>query len=60
MWVGDAEDRSDARSPLTAPDLSKPFLVAAPNVNLLIYSTSGAPEVDSSPYWPRWLVEPTE
>lgn len=59
VWVGSAADRSDARSPSTPPDLSRPFQVQCPSVRLLAYSTSGAPAV-SLTYFPHWLVEPLE
>lgn len=54
VWVGSTADRSDARSPADPPDLSLPFSVRAPGVQLLVYSTSGAPDVSLS-YDPRRL-----
>ncbi|HET7303982.1 MAG TPA: hypothetical protein VFJ12_05455, partial [Segeticoccus sp.] len=54
VWVGSTADRSDARSPADPPDLSLPFSVRAPATQLLVYSTSGAPDVSLS-YYPRRL-----
>lgn len=57
IFVGAAADRTDARGLASPPIQSRPFQVASPSTRLLVYSTSGAPNVTLD-YDPHWLVEP--